>query len=194
MPQDYYFGITAGTADPPDSFEVNKFMVFNSLSNTREEPFRPPPMQKLMQTPPNTPASQYSSSDAQFEDLHNRLQTLSNVVETLSNNLNILVGEVQRLGSDSSGRHSEIIRNLPTTAEKLHALDAKLDGLDGTLRGLDSRFGYLQTSVKDHHRNLADSLPTQLKDGMFAPFTKSLVDACFPTLSLPYVELPVIVY
>ena len=167
MPPDYYFGITAGTAETPDSFEVNKFMVFSSASNTREEPFRTPPShQQHIETPPNTPASQYGSSEAQFEDLHNRLQTLSNVVETLSNNLNNLMGEVQRFGSDSAGRHNEIIRNLPTTADKLHSLDAKLDGLDGTIRGLDSRFGYLQTSVKDHHRNLADSLPTQLKDGM----------------------------
>ena len=166
MPQDYYFGITAGTAETPDSFEVNKFMVFNSGSNTREEPFRAPPSQQHVEPPPNAPASQYGSSEAQFEDLHNRLQTLSNVVETLSNNMNNLMGEIQRLGSDSAGRHNEIIRNLPTTAEKLHSLDAKLDGLDGTIRGLDSRFGYLQTSVKDHHRNLADSLPTQLKDGV----------------------------
>lgn len=177
MPPDYYFGITAATAETPDSFEVNKFTVFNSASNTREEPYRPPPPPPRFDTQPNTPTSQYGSSQAQFEDLHNRLQTLSNVVETLSQNLNNLAGEVQRQGSDSAGRHNEIIRNLPTTAEKLHSLDAKLDGLDGTIRGLDSRFGYLQTTVKDHHKNLADSLPTQLKDGMhpFSPLSASSI-------------------
>ena len=174
MPKDYYFGITAATAETPDSFEVNKFMVFNAASNTREEPYRaPPPFEQHVETPSNAPASQYGSSDAQFEDLHNRLQTLSNVVVSLSNTMNNLMGEVQRLGSDSLGRHNEIIRNLPTTAEKLHSLDAKLDGVDGTLRGLDNRFSYLQTSVKDHHRNMADSLPTQLKDGMYLPLLPS---------------------
>ena len=135
MPKDYYFGITAGSAETPDSFEVNKFVVFSS--NTREEPFRappPPPQQPNtpVNAPPETLASQYTSSEAQFEDLHNRLQILAQSVDNLVHYMDSIMGEVQRLASDSSGRHSEVIRNT-NQGDKLHALESKLDGVTGSI-------------------------------------------------------------
>lgn len=40
LPQDYYFGISAASAENPDSFEVHKFIVSTTTSHTREEPAR----------------------------------------------------------------------------------------------------------------------------------------------------------
>ncbi|KAF1925767.1 concanavalin A-like lectin/glucanase [Didymella exigua CBS 183.55] len=40
LPQDYYFGISAASAENPDSFEVHKFIVSTTTSHTREEPVR----------------------------------------------------------------------------------------------------------------------------------------------------------
>ncbi|KZM23819.1 uncharacterized protein EKO05_0001062 [Ascochyta rabiei] len=38
LPQDYYFGVSASSAENPDSFEVHKFIVSTTNSHTREEP------------------------------------------------------------------------------------------------------------------------------------------------------------
>lgn len=40
LPQDYYFGVSAASAENPDSFEVHKFIVSTTNSHTREEPNR----------------------------------------------------------------------------------------------------------------------------------------------------------
>ncbi|KAL1602244.1 hypothetical protein SLS59_004932 [Nothophoma quercina] len=40
LPSDYYFGISASSAENPDSFEVHKFIVSTTNSHTREEPVR----------------------------------------------------------------------------------------------------------------------------------------------------------
>ncbi|KAH7356293.1 concanavalin A-like lectin/glucanase domain-containing protein [Pyrenochaeta sp. MPI-SDFR-AT-0127] len=38
LPEGYYFGVSASSAENPDSFEVHKFIVSTTNSNTREEP------------------------------------------------------------------------------------------------------------------------------------------------------------
>lgn len=40
LPSDYYFGVSAASAENPDSFEVHKFIVSTTTSTTREEPIR----------------------------------------------------------------------------------------------------------------------------------------------------------
>ncbi|KAF2876707.1 concanavalin A-like lectin/glucanase domain-containing protein [Massariosphaeria phaeospora] len=40
LPENYYFGISASSAENPDSFEVHKFVVSTTNAYTREEPVR----------------------------------------------------------------------------------------------------------------------------------------------------------
>jgi mannose-binding lectin 1 len=40
LPEGYYFGVSASSAENPDSFEIHKFIVSTTNSHTREEPNR----------------------------------------------------------------------------------------------------------------------------------------------------------
>lgn len=156
MPKDYHFGLTAASADTADSFEVNKFLLFTDPSAPKRETAQQTPSSNQGNTPRDTQASAYKSSDAQFEDLHNRLLSLANAVDSLAS-------EVVKLADSSSSRHSELIR--VSSGDKLASLDQKISGIEDTLRGFESRFSYLQTSLRDSHSNLVESLPRHMTDG-----------------------------
>lgn len=170
LPSDYYFGITAASADTPDTFEVYKFVTTTSSSIAREEPRRnqpPPPLQQEQQyqqppayqqaqQPADTHASQYASQAAQFEDLHNRLQTMAHAIENIQQ-------AVSKLTGDSEGRHREISRNV-MSADQLKAMDSRIQGIEKTVGDYRKEFSSLQAIFKDSHGNLMQSLPAHMTD------------------------------
>lgn len=161
MPKDYYFGITAASAETPDSFEIYKLLVFTSSTVTREEPFKQQPPASQGDThavpPPSPPASEYKSSDTQFADLHDRLISLSSSIERLTS-------EVSKLAANTEGRHQEVLRNLPP-GDKLNSLEQKLTGIENTMRGFEGHISTLKTTVRDSHSKLADGLTSHVSDG-----------------------------
>ncbi|RAL60543.1 hypothetical protein DID88_009739 [Monilinia fructigena] len=109
LPLGYVFGVTAASAENPDSFEIFKFVVTtdshtpdNQVQNhagQNQQQFQaannPPPNQQQnhqqnqgqdqrLDIPGETPASDYKSSDAQFADLHNRLQAMMKHITALN--------------------------------------------------------------------------------------------------------------
>ena len=169
MPPDYHFGITAASAETPDSFETYKFMLFTSKSITREEPKRPQePVAEQPQihvnTPPDTPSSSIDQSK-QFEDLHDQLQTLTSLVDNL-------VSEVKVLADKSEGRHQELARNV-MSVERLIAMDQRLQGIENTVRDYQGQFSSLQSVLKDSHSSLAESLPKRMGDSTYSFFVLS---------------------
>ena len=176
LPKDYFFGITAASADVPDSFEINKFLVFTDpASPIRQEQHHQDQhqqqqhgqQQQQQQTTgdqgqgnrmQDTPATQYTSSQAQFEDLHNRIQYVSHTQEMT--NL-----EISRLQDVSGNRHQDILRAVQGATDKLSELERKLDSIERSLSVFESKFGYLQTTMRDSHSNLVESLPRHMTDG-----------------------------
>ena len=170
LPSDYYFGITAASADTPDTFEVYKFVTTTSSSVAREEPrrnqppppgqqdqqYQQPPAYQQAQQPADTQASQYASQSAQFEDLHNRLQTMAHAIENIQQ-------AVSKLTGDSEGRHREISRNV-MSADQLNAMDTRIQGIEKTVRDYQKEFSSLQAIFKDSHGNLMQSLPAHVTD------------------------------
>ncbi|KAL9586923.1 MAG: hypothetical protein Q9212_000595 [Teloschistes hypoglaucus] len=160
MPSGYFFGISAASADTPDSFEVYKFVASTPTGITRELPRRNPPSQ---QPPPpasnagaavNGQDSRSSSSDiqlaAQVTDLQNRLQSMSQQVDNVFR-------EVQQLVSKFEARHQELAHKI-TSNEQLSALDRRVQSFEDTLRSYEGHFSSIQGALKDSHSTLNEGL------------------------------------
>ena len=164
MPQYYNFGITAASAENPDSFELYKFLLFTSGSVTREEPRRAQnPYGEQPNThvnmPPDTPAPSVDQT-AQFQDLHTRLQTLAHSIDSLYN-------EVKALADRSEARHQELSRKV-ISPDRLDAIDVRLNGIETIVRGYQGQFSGLESSLKDTHSSLAENLPKHMGDRTFS--------------------------
>lgn len=164
MPPEYYFGLTAASAESADSFEVYKFNLFTSRSVAREEPRRaqPPPAgqpdNRENARMPETQTSPTAPSDAQFDDLHNRLQTIAQSMDNLFQ-------EVKQLADKSEGRHQELARNV-IAADRLNSMDQRLQGIEKTVREYQGQFSSLQGILKDSHSSLVEGLPKHMSDSM----------------------------
>lgn len=166
MPADYYFGLTAASAETADSFEVYKFNLFTSRSITREEPRRaqaPParqPDDRDSVLPPETQAPPTAPLNAQFSDLHDRLQTMAQSIDSLFQ-------EVKQLADKSEGRHHELSRNV-IAADRLNSMDQRLQGIEKTVREYQGQFSSLQSTLKDSHSSLVEGLPKHMSDSMYS--------------------------
>ncbi|KAF6234522.1 hypothetical protein HO173_007147 [Letharia columbiana] len=166
MPPDYYFGLTAASAETADSFEVYKFNLFTSRSITREEPRRaqPPPVgqpdNRGNAPPPEAQAPPTAPSDAQFNELQNRLQTMAQSIDSLFQ-------EVKQLAEKSEGRHLELSRNV-IAADRLSSMDQRLQGIEKTVRDYQGQFSSLQSTLKDSHSSLVEGLPKHMSDSMYS--------------------------
>ena len=161
MPPDYYFGLTAASADTADSFEVYKFKLFTSRSVTREEPPRaqsPPEGQPHNHDNPSPQiqAQQVAPSDAQLEDLRNRLQLMT---QTMDN----LFQEVRQLADKSQGRHQELSHKI-IAADRLNSMDQRLQGIEKTVREYQGQLSSLHIILKDSHSSLVEGLPKHMSD------------------------------
>ncbi|KAL8858479.1 MAG: hypothetical protein Q9178_004977 [Gyalolechia marmorata] len=159
LPSGYYFGISAASADNPDSFEVYKFLTSTAPGITRELPRRDPPTQQppsaMNQGPPSDDqGSRHTASDAQFAvqltDLQTRLQTLS---QSLDN----VFREVQQLASKSETRHQDLA-NKATSNEQLSAMNKRIQSIENTLQGYSGQFSSIQSILKDSHSTLNEGL------------------------------------
>ena len=157
MPPDYYFGISAASADTPDSFEIYKLVTTTSSSIAREEPRRfQPPQQQQQQIFQDTPAAQYTSQDAQFADLHDKIQVMAHSLDNLFR-------EVSKLAQNSEGRHQEISRNV-MSADQLNAMDQRVQGIEKTVREYQGEFSRLHRIFENSHSNMMQNLPAQMTE------------------------------
>ncbi|KAL8681565.1 MAG: hypothetical protein Q9186_002305 [Xanthomendoza sp. 1 TL-2023] len=163
LPSGYYFGISAASADTPDSFEIYKFVTSAAPGITRELPRRdPPPHQPPPASNPgaanNNHGSRGSSSDAQFTsqltDLQNRLQTVSHALDNVFR-------EVQQLASKSEARHQDLSHKV-VSSEQLSAMDTRIQSIESTLRGFSGQFSNIHSSLKDSHSTLNEGLTQQM--------------------------------
>ena len=126
----------------------------------REEPqrFQPPQQQQQQQQPlfQDTPASQYTSNDAQFADLHNKLQVMAHSLDNI-------LREVSTLAHNSEGRHQEISRNV-MSADQLNAMDQRVQGIEKTVRDYQGEFSRLHKIFENSHSNMMQNLPAQMTE------------------------------
>ena len=177
MPSDNYFGVTAASSETPDSFEVFKFIVKTTTSYAREEPRKQqviPPIAKVEEVTPDSAsekvkdseASSIKSQDAQFADLHNRLQLMSHSMDNLFR-------ELTRSSSLAQARQSEMQSTL-LTKDHVKALEDRLQKIESSVTQLrkdvnskdyTGHFNDIHTSLKTGHDNLLASLPDTVGHG-----------------------------
>ena len=179
---DYGFGITAASAELPDSFELYKFIITTAQGVTREEPRRmfehhqqqvPPgqdpiyhqqqQQQQMHQPPiPDAPASQFfANQDAEFEDLHNRLQFMSHGIDHV-------ISQVDALSQQSEGQHAEVARNV-MSADRLEAMDQRIRSIEQTVKDYQEEFRDLHRVLRSSHHMLGESLTEKLGNSKFSP-------------------------
>ncbi|MCJ1368927.1 hypothetical protein MMC20_000134 [Loxospora ochrophaea] len=172
LPSENHFGITAASADIPDSFEAYKFILTTSSSFAREEPRRDDsPPQPIIQQPSggtvdDVSALSITSQDAQFADLHNRIQMMGHSVDNLFRELANFAGK-------SEERHREITQGY-MSGDKLNALDQRLQAMERSINTIqqkvDSRdyqqhFNKLHDTLRDSHSTLLERVPRSVNDG-----------------------------
>ena len=191
LPPGYFFGISAASADTPDSFEVFKFVLTTAPSTTREEPQRnqPPPQkapsdQQQGNAAPilNKPLSSISSQE--FAQLQNRIQSMSQSVENL-------FSQLVKLAETSGNRHQELVPKV----DRLSTMDQRLQSIESTVaaikKELESRdyqghFAKLQESLKDTHSSLLEGLPLSMSQSTssFLSGSKQVIHKPWSALSL----------
>lgn len=157
LPAGYYFGLTAATPDEPDSFEINKVLITTGKSNSYENTMKggAPPRQSVLQrlerfpgspeAVPDSAADEVKGQEAQFADLHNRLQGLTHQVSNI-------FGEFEVLGRNSEERHNQILRGnqvLKSVEDKLDELSRRLGAVESISRRLESMERNLEQVKKD---------------------------------------------
>ncbi len=183
MPRNYYFGISAASAETPDSFEVNKFVVSTTNSYTREEVRRQPapdrgttlPIeqaqelgQKPQQYQPGRTGEVPAVTDAQYYEMLSRLQK---TIQSLDSIYSELLNLDQRLVE----RHNEL-KGQGVPYEQLNAMDRRIQGIELTVQRIqrdvegrdykESLTG-LQAALKDTQENLLNTLPQSMSQSKF---------------------------
>ncbi|KAI9832675.1 MAG: hypothetical protein M1819_004260 [Sarea resinae] len=177
LPAGYFFGVSAASAESPDSFEAYKFLVSTTSAFTREEVRMPPPIpqdysgaaldsqqQQQLLTDDATPPSSYKTTDAQFADLHNRLQLMSHQMTRLYKTLDDMSARV-------AANHQELQRRvIPAVPyDQFNSIDGRVQRIEQVLQeirkdvagGKDYKdnLDKLQDALRDTHANLLQSLP-----------------------------------
>lgn len=163
LPSGYYFGVTASTAEHPDSFEINKFLVSNHIPEGAhirkpEPPLAASPehhqqpvqqLQKLDRLPrapesvPDANPDEFKSTGDQFADLHNRLQALSHQIAEV-------FLELEQIGLKLDDQHGDIMGSEGTGTNI--GLNAKIDGLHRRLENVERISEYTRNGYENVER------------------------------------------
>lgn len=171
LPTDYVFGMTAASADPPDSFEVFAFTVSSTPAPEQEhsEQHQSPPSTRGnaagMSQMDDPPASHYGSPDTQFAELNNRLNLISKAITNLFT-------EITRHTAAEEARYKEILARMPNS-QMMGSLDSRVANLDRLVSDLNrelkssdhkAQFSKLSQQIAQTHVGVTEQVPERLKE------------------------------
>ncbi|KAF2267421.1 concanavalin A-like lectin/glucanase [Lojkania enalia] len=184
LPEGYHFGITASSAENPDSFEIFKFTVSTTNAYTREEPNRQgyqPPVQQHDQQPmkqkPSDPklaetqqmledvlAANIRSQDDRFADLHNRIQIINHRV-------NDIYDILQKLEQANTYQFNDIMSRIVPIDDRSSAMIRNVEKVERSTmeiqRDLESKdfkdmMNVLHNAIEDSHNALSRHIPVTM--------------------------------
>jgi mannose-binding lectin 1 len=194
----YYFGITAASAETPDSFEVFKFVTTtesrtpdildpnaanqqqymasgSEQQGQNQQQSNNPGDIPSFSDPPEVDAKEIRNSDAQFADLHNRLQAMMRHISALNRDLNDYKQQASVRSENLAAQMSRMEASIGKL-DYLSAMDKKMDNIQNDVKqtksdlhnALDRHVAGLRSAVREGHQSmlgtLADSAP---RIGMF---------------------------
>ncbi|OAL38479.1 hypothetical protein AYO20_02128 [Fonsecaea nubica] len=175
LPLDYGFGMTAASADPPDSFEVFGFTLSSltappATQESNQQAFSQNQNQgQGMMQMEDHPASYYTTTETQFADLHNRLNLISKSIQNL-------FGEVQRVSATLESRHAEILARMPNS-QSIASLDNRVANLDRVVSSLEkelktgdhrTQFAKLSEQIAETHVGVTEQVPQRVREYVIA--------------------------
>lgn len=182
LPAGYSFGITAATGETPDMFEAFSFRVTDtssgaahpggsSQSNTERgegEYHQEEDSSSLPGAPevlPSQDADEIRDSNAQFADLHNRLQALAHQLADMNS-------QFDALHSKLDSRHTEVMHGMPTIphdglntlARRVENIERSVTKIQRDVEGRDYKqhLSSLQDAVDHMRGGLTEGLPDTL--------------------------------
>lgn len=192
IPAGYQLGITAASADNPDSFEIFKMVVMTENVDPSQDAH-----QKILQADdglfgeardapqqassgqgasgnfdssfeediPDTDADAITSSKAQFKDLHSRLQSVNHHLSTIFR-------KMSKQDSVGETRHAEIatqigdLKGLLSKLNKLEDLENKVSSLESEVRRLRGEVTNKVTSSERSIKNLVTDTHSTLHEAV----------------------------
>jgi len=155
LPTDYYFGITAASTDPPDSFEVFKFLLRTASSPARAQAQvqAPPQGQNPVSQPDSTPQPVAASggsgtNPADLAQMLTRLDALTTAINSLT--------------AASEARHRELMTQLSATSSQrgsgVSSIESRLAKLEDLLRSLKHDLDYRGSAQSSQISSLHSSV------------------------------------
>lgn len=210
LPPGNELGITAASAETPDSFEVFKLVTTTDSHNpeAKQESSSPaasgeqPPAAQpgggeipAASDPPEAPASQFETSSSQFADLHNRLQSMMRHIIS-SNGASVrwhadTTDSIDRL----SDRVSESLSRMESSVAELHKLRDHLGILQEDVRQtkkelhsiIDGSVNVLKDQVERTHHSLQGHVWRASDNGLGLWGVVAVVAASNVVLAVAYV-------
>jgi mannose-binding lectin 1 len=189
LPDGYYFGVSASSAENPDSFEVHKFIVSTTDSHTREEPNKKYAQSTWHQEQANMASQQVHSQQThkqgsadhsnipqmledvlagsirsqadQFADLHNRIQIINNRVAEIHE-------MVDHIWSTNNEQYTNLMNRIVPIDDRSAATVRNVEKVERTtmeiLRDLESKdfkdmIQLIHLTLENSHEGLSRSLP-----------------------------------
>lgn len=149
LPTGNHFGVSATSAEVPDSFEVFKFVVTTDSDkpeSQEEHTHEAPPVHRP--NPRAQPASDIKNDDARFADLHDRLATLQQQISALHT-------QVLSDTSPRSRQHQEVLGRL-AEIESAFLGKAKTDPV--ATQNLDRKIERIMADVRQTKTELHSAL------------------------------------
>lgn len=177
LPQGYYFGTTAITGEHPDTIEVFKFLVDNSAVAFPERDYshheqeivaRGEELSKMPGAPEvqqDREAGDFKGNDAQFEDLHNRLQSLQHQLLDMTAQFEVLGRKIDAKGSEIMGGMPNLPRDaLSTLNSRLENTERIVQQIQRDVEGRDyqAHLSDMREALENVRGGLVRELPTAL--------------------------------
>jgi lectin, mannose-binding 1 len=182
LPAGYSFGVTAASAENPDSFELRQFLVETDTGDAGHTSHNDGQQQQQQQSSPDssgqaprgadyhnvnnqmkdTPASDYHGSEEQFKDLHEKLLVLHH-------QLNSLVHDFEGVKAHAEERQSLLIkRHLEPMHDFQNELREKMSHIEEDVETVRKEIGskdfqeaihQLHDAFRDSHQSILHHLP-----------------------------------
>lgn len=171
LPSGNTFGITAASAENPDSFEIFKFALSvpdaaapgsQSYQHRPYESQHVPNNNKQNSNPNQQQAPNVDNSviDNRLNDMQNRLQVLMGITERL-------LTEMQSLSSKVDERHQDALKKLAPNRDQAGQIEQRMQRIENMLQAvqkdvknsdLKKQFNKLQDSLKSSHSGVIEHL------------------------------------
>ncbi|KAL2064445.1 hypothetical protein VTL71DRAFT_4939 [Oculimacula yallundae] len=181
LPLGNNFGLTAASAENPDSFEIFKFITTTEshtpdIQHPGESQSKPVEhfggrggVPAASEIPAEEAASKYTTSNEQFADLHNRLQSMMKLISYSSRDATQFSTELQKSTNQlqkSTDQLTERLTRIEHSVAELHALRERIDAIQADVRQtksdlhnqLDKHVANIQGEVRDTHSSLTGKL------------------------------------